>query len=112
MYGCTDSNSVMVNLLADDVYEIIGNNRCSLNIFSNPINPEAVIEFKTTGDCWTSLKIFDLQGRLISDLFNEFSNSEIIHRIKFDGSKLDAGVYLLRLVSGNYSESKRIVIIN
>ena len=108
--GCTDSNSITVNLTPVSVHESNNANN-SLNIYPNPVPQNTIIEFKIAKDCMASLELFDLQGREIAILYNEFTNSEINNKIPFDAAKLEPGIYFIKFNTGYYTESKRFVVI-
>jgi hypothetical protein len=56
------------------------------------------------------LKIYDITGRVIQTLVNEFKPSGYFS-IDFDGSELSSGVYFYKIQSGNFVNVKRMVLI-
>ncbi len=59
----------------------------------------------------TVLKVFDILGREIATLVNaKLSAGE--YEVKFDGKDLSAGIYLYRLQAGNFSMTKKMLIID
>src|SRR5204863_6855637 len=79
-------------------------------IAPNPFSNETTISFSLTQSANVSLKIFDLSGKLITTLVN----SEIqagVHEFKWEGNKVSAGIYFLRMEAGNYSETRKIFVI-
>jgi hypothetical protein len=63
-------------------------------------------------DQWTfvTLKVYDLLGREVSTLVNEIKNAGR-HKTKFDASKLPSGVYVYTLSAGNYSQTRKLVLM-
>jgi hypothetical protein len=80
-------------------------------IAPNPFSNVTTISFSLTQSANVSLKIFDLPGKLITTLVN----SEIqagVHEFKWEGNKVSAGIYFLRIEAGNYSETRKIFVIH
>jgi hypothetical protein len=48
----------------------------------------------------TTLEVFDLNGRMITQLFNSHSVPGQEYRFEFDASQLPNGVYVYRLTTG------------
>ena len=61
-------------------------------------------------DNFTSLKVYDLNGKLISDLLEK----NLIpgnYSVTFDGANLPSGVYIYTLSTGGYTQSKRMTMV-
>ena len=78
--------------------------------FPNPFNPETVIKYSLAVDSKVSIKVYDLLGSEVADLVNETQSSGL-HSVKFNGSNLPSGVYLVRMTSGSFSDSRKIVLM-
>ena len=57
-----------------------------------------------------SLKVYDVRGREVQTLVNERLNTGT-YETRFDGSGLTSGVYFYRLMSGDFAETKRMLLI-
>lgn len=78
--------------------------------YPNPYNPLTKIKFDIPKASSVELLIFDGSGRKICELLNkEFTGGS--HEIEFDGSDLSSGVYYYKLTAGNFTDTKRMVII-
>ena len=69
----------------------------SINIVPNPVYNDTLIEFKSTEWMRGSLKIYDLQGRIVTQLQKDFSSG--INRIPLNLSHFSNGVYILKVFS-------------
>jgi hypothetical protein len=86
--------------------------------YPNPFNPFTTIKFNiplargVSGSAGrgVSLLIYDITGKVISTLVNQPLNAGA-YEVDFDASKLPSGVYFYKLVSGEFSESKRMVLV-
>jgi len=54
--------------------------------------------------------VYDIQGREVQTLVNE-KLSAGTYEVKFDGSMLTSGVYFYKLSAGDFSETKRMILI-
>ena len=86
-------------------------NRFSLTQnFPNPFNPSTKIKFDIPNSGITSLKVYDILGREVEVLVNELLKTGT-YEADFNANRLASGVYFYRLVSGEYSETKKMVLV-
>jgi hypothetical protein len=88
--------------------------------FPNPFNPTTTITFcvgenrdqftEKGNSIRTSLYIFDLLGRRIADLVDERLDAGT-YSATWDAVNVPSGIYFYRLQYGNYSETKRMVML-
>jgi hypothetical protein len=78
--------------------------------YPNPFNPVTNIQYDIPQDVLVSLKIYDITGREIKTLVNEFRNAGS-YIVTFNGSEFASGVYFYRIQAGNYIQVKRMVLI-
>jgi N-acetylneuraminic acid mutarotase len=64
--------------------------------YPNPFNPTTAISFKLKVDSKVSLKVFDVLGQEVATLVNT-NYAAGSHKVDFDASRLNSGVYLYRL---------------
>lgn len=85
--------------------------------FPNPFNPSTIIKFSLANSGLTSLKVYDLLGKEIATIINEEMPAgsyevEFNSHSGFSGiSELPSGVYFYKLESGNYTETKKMILI-
>ncbi|MEI7483559.1 MAG: T9SS type A sorting domain-containing protein, partial [Ignavibacteriota bacterium] len=53
---------------------------------------------------------YDVQGREVQTLVNERLVAGT-YEVKFDGSMLTSGVYFYKMVTGNFTETKKMLLI-
>lgn len=56
------------------------------------------------------LVVFDILGKEVTTLVNEFRNTGT-YNVDFDASALSSGVYFYRLEAGNFTETKRMLLV-
>lgn len=78
--------------------------------YPNPFNPVTRIRFEIVSFEFTSLKIFDIKGREIHTILNERLRPGT-YEASFDGNELPGGVYFYRIKTGNYIETKKMMLV-
>ncbi|MCX6150910.1 MAG: T9SS type A sorting domain-containing protein [Ignavibacteriales bacterium] len=78
--------------------------------YPNPFNPQTVIKWQLPVGSYTTLKVYDLLGREVAELVNDFKPAGK-YQIEFDASALPSGIYLYTLTAGSFSESKKMIIL-
>ena len=83
--------------------------------YPNPFNPTTKIRFSipalsSSHSLITSLKVYDSLGREISTLINQELKPGV-YETKFNGTNLSSGEYFYRLVSGDYSSAKKMLLL-
>ena len=78
--------------------------------YPNPFNPNTTISFSLQHSGMVRLEVFNSIGQQVQLLLNEIKN-EGSHSIPFNAGKLPSGVYFYRLISGNFSDMKKMILI-
>jgi photosystem II stability/assembly factor-like uncharacterized protein len=115
IYAATFGRGIYVRDLADDPSGI-GNNNTSVKDYSlrqnypNPFNPMTTIEFNMKKAGVAKMEVYDINGRLISTLFDAF-RQEGKQFVKFSGYDLPSGVYFYRFSSEGFVDTKKMMIV-
>ena len=80
-----------------------------LQNYPNPFNPTTNIQYSLREAGFVTIKIFDILGREIATLVNE-EKSAGIYVINFDSSIIPSGIYFYQIQSGNFIETKKMVL--
>lgn len=78
--------------------------------FPNPFNAETNIEFSVNTPDDISLKVYDLSGREVATLWSGFTNTGT-YTVKWDGTSVSSGVYLVRLQSNMQMQTRRMILL-
>jgi len=78
--------------------------------YPNPFNPTTRITFELPSAGSVSLVIYDMRGRHIRTLINEYRLGGS-HEIIFDGSHLPSGLYFYKLQSGKTTRGRKMVLL-
>jgi hypothetical protein len=78
--------------------------------YPNPFNPSTRIQFVLPSRNFVTLKVYDLIGRDVATLVNGFKEAGS-HEVLFDASHLPSGIYLYRITTDKFVETKKLVLI-
>jgi len=78
--------------------------------YPNPFNPATTIKFSIPEVSKVTLKIYDILGREVSTLVNEVRNAGN-HEVNFDASNLASGMYIYSIKAGDYTASKKMMLL-
>jgi beta-galactosidase len=96
-----------------DVREAVsaGPNRFMLyQNYPNPFNPETVVRYQLSEVSDVKLVVYDLLGREVSVLMKG-KKEPGRYAVKFDATGLSSGLYICRLTAGQYSESRKMLLV-
>jgi len=78
--------------------------------FPNPFNPSTKISFQIQEYGFVTLIVYDILGNEIDTIVNE--NRPIgSYEVDFNASNLPSGIYTYTLTVGNYSDSKKMILL-
>jgi endo-1,4-beta-xylanase len=78
--------------------------------YPNPFNPLTQIRYAIPSDGYVSLKVFNMLGAEVAVLYAGFGRAGD-HVATFNGTGLPSGMYLYRLMSGNFTSTKKLVLL-
>jgi nitrite reductase/ring-hydroxylating ferredoxin subunit len=86
-------------------------NRFSLNQnYPNPFNPSTKIEYTLQNAGTVTLKVYNVLGQVIATLVSEKQDGGS-HSVTFDASKFTSGVYFYQINTGNYTATRKMMLI-
>jgi CotH protein/type IX secretion system substrate protein len=84
--------------------------RQSARAYPNPFSSSTTISFSIIRAGSAKIEIFDLTGRKISTLLNEWRTPGL-HEVRFDASNLNSGYYTFTLNAGEHFETGKILLL-
>jgi subtilisin family serine protease len=78
--------------------------------YPNPFNPSTIIKYDLPQTGFVSLKIYDALGREITSLVNNQQEAGV-HEIVWNAKDFTSGVYFYKLQSGEYTATKKLMLI-
>ena len=78
--------------------------------YPNPFNPSTNIRYTVSSKQFISLRVFSILGNELALLVNEEQETGV-YEVDFDGSIYASGVYFYMIKIGNYSETKKMILM-
>jgi hypothetical protein len=101
--GCTGPVGITNHNQTPLVYELKQN-------YPNPFNPATKIAYALPKSGSVKLVVFDVLGREVAVLVNEYKKSGT-YEVDFDASRLSSGVYFYRINAGDFTDTKKMLLI-
>ncbi|MBK8944153.1 MAG: T9SS type A sorting domain-containing protein [Ignavibacteriae bacterium] len=101
--------------IESDQSQIIPTNFSLSQNYPNPFNPTTTIEYsvpnvETQNFASLQLVVYDILGSEVATLVNQ-TQKPGNYKIQFEGLNLPSGVYYYQLKSGNFSQTKKMIIL-
>ena len=78
--------------------------------YPNPFNPSTLISYQLSTNSHTKLVVYDLLGREIRTLVNEAKPAGK-YTVNFSAADLPSGVYFYKLTAGDFSSTKKMMLV-
>ena len=102
-------------LLSHEISSNLPNNFFLFNNYPNPFNPSTTISYNLPIDSYVNISIFDVLGRSIKTLINKHmrAGKNFVHwnGLNDQGKLVAGGVYIYTIESGDYKESKKMILL-
>lgn len=81
-----------------------------LSSYPNPFNPSTRISYSIKNSGLVNITIFDILGNRVSELVNNYSEPGE-YEVVFNGQDLPSGYYICRIKSGEFTDSKKLLLM-
>ncbi len=78
--------------------------------YPNPFNPTTNIVFRIPNTVFVSLKVYDSIGKEVAAIINE-EKPPGIYEVTWNAANLPSSVYFYQLKAGNYTETKKMLLL-
>ena len=78
--------------------------------YPNPFNPVTTIDYTLAEDSRVELKMYNLLGQVIAVLVDSDQKAGY-YQVQWDGSDMTSGVYFYRITAGEFTATKRMVLM-
>ena len=85
-----------------------------LQNYPNPFNPSTILSFVIGHSSFVSLKVYDILGREVATLVNEEKSAgsyEVEFKPESSVLNLASGIYFYRLHAGDFTETKKMILL-
>jgi hypothetical protein len=78
--------------------------------YPNPFNPMTTIEFSLPKGEFVEITIFDVTGREVATIVQDPFQAGT-YKVTFDATSLSSGVYFYKLTAGNFTDTKKMLLV-
>jgi hypothetical protein len=78
--------------------------------YPNPFNPSTKIDYSLKSEGFATLKVYNILGQEVVTLVNTMQTAGL-HSVNFDASRLSSGIYLYKLDSNGFTQTKKMMLI-
>ncbi len=78
--------------------------------YPNPFNPSTTIEYQISSNSLVTLKIYNVLGQEVATLVDKME-SPGNYSVRFNADKLASGTYFYRLQTGEFAQTKKMLLI-
>jgi len=78
--------------------------------YPNPFNPTTQIQYRVPNSAHVTLTVYNMLGQSVQTIVDQMHNAGHFD-VTFDGSNLSSGVYIYRLQAGDYSATKKFMLV-
>jgi len=99
-FGGCSAGSNLANVSADEI-----------NIFPNPFTTTTSIRINFVQDEQVKVDVVSMEGRVISTVYEGSVTSGMPYNFTFDGTSFQSGIYIVRIISGNTVQVRKIDLL-
>jgi len=78
--------------------------------YPNPFNQSTKIKYQVARSGNVTLKVYDILGREVATIVNE-EKKPGVYEVEFNGSALSSGVYFYKLNAGDFTQTKKLLLL-
>lgn len=78
--------------------------------YPNPFNPSTSIKYSVAERSNVNIKIYDMLGKEVANLVNTVKEAGS-HEVSFNASNLASGMYVYTITAGNFTSSKKMMLM-
>jgi hypothetical protein len=78
--------------------------------YPNPFNPNTTISYELRIAGYVTLNVYNAAGKFVVNLVNQKQEAGK-YKVDFSGSGLASGIYFYRLTTGDYSQTRKMVLL-
>ncbi|HOJ19870.1 MAG TPA: T9SS type A sorting domain-containing protein, partial [Ignavibacteriaceae bacterium] len=78
--------------------------------YPNPFNSETIIFYRIPSEDRVTIKLYDVLGSEVAELTGDTKPAGR-HQVRLNSRNLTSGVYFYQIVSGKYTNTKKLLIL-
>jgi hypothetical protein len=78
--------------------------------YPNPFNPVTSFEYTMPEDGMVQVSVYDISGRMVTELVNGYMSAGT-YPVTWDANNLSSGVYMIHMISSDFSTMQKVMLI-
>jgi len=78
--------------------------------YPNPFNPVTSFNYTMPEDGMVNVAVYDINGRQVAELADGYMSAGT-HPVTWDANDLSSGVYMIHMISGDFSTMQKVMLI-
>lgn len=78
--------------------------------YPNPFNPSTMVKYDLPEAGAVQIKVYDILGTEVAELVNEIKPAGY-HEVEFNAGNLTSGIYFYRIQSGDFVDTKKMILM-
>jgi len=78
--------------------------------YPNPFNPTTTISYQIPTDNYVSIKVYNILGAEVANLVNKYQTAGY-YNLTFNAQNLSSGIYIYKIEAGNFTDTKKLVLL-
>ncbi len=79
-------------------------------VYPNPFNPSTTVKYQLPASAQVQVGVYDLQGRLVSELLNERQPAGQ-HQLNWNAGNAASGVYFIQMQAGQLRDTRKCLLV-
>ncbi|MCZ7609096.1 MAG: CotH kinase family protein [Ignavibacterium sp.] len=104
-----DNNMIGEPTFVNQESELLPKNFILQQNYPNPFNPATNIKYAIDNKQFVTLKVYDVLGNEVATLIDEYKPAGN-HNVIFDASKFSSGVYFYQLKTGEFIQTRKMIL--
>lgn len=103
-------NSEGITSVEDEGNNILPSDYKLFQNHPNPFNPVTLINYSLPKESLVSLNVINVNGEIVEQLVNSFERAGN-HQVRFNAKHFASGVYYYRIITGDFMETKKMMLL-
>lgn len=101
---------IVVNISQNDMRDVIPESFSLEQNYPNPFNPSTTIGYAVPEANHVRITVFNLVGQKVEEIVNGF-HAAGRYEVIFEADSFSSGVYLYRMETGNFAQTKKFILL-
>ena len=104
------SENILVSMPLNIIDNLIPTKYELMTAYPNPFNPVTQLTYGIPENTEIQIIVYDMTGTQITTLVNTFQTAGY-HKINWNASSYSSGVYLISMISGEFTQTQKVVLV-